>query len=392
VQKPSAPGGSPSPSESARDLGHVVGRRIKEARKALDMSLEHLAGLVGISVAQLSKIENGKATASIASLVKLGRELKRPVAYFLQTDSEIPRCLGTLVPRWDTEGTALQRFADLVKEATNGDLSIAVFSGSQLGTATGQVDGLINGLIDIFVENLGFFGRYADLARIISLPFCFNDQDHYQRFKSSDLFERELRHVLRRKSVELLGPSWNWRRGPQLVVVANRPIWSPADLRGISIRSPENVIFSSYLKMLGARPVVVPWADVSNAFAAGTFDAMITNLSHVVSMRFTRIARYVTLLRYRPLDLSFAMNVQRYQMLVPSFQHALEEAALKAGEYCVELLDSTSQQLEQLVEEDNAVISRVAVGPWQIESRKITARLEKQGYWKSGLLEAISAL
>jgi TRAP-type transport system periplasmic protein len=356
------------------------------------MSLEQLAQVVGISVPQLSKIENGKTTASIPSLVKLGRELKRPVAYFLQTDSEVPRCLGTLVPRWDTEGAAIQRFADLVKEGSNGELSIAVFSGSQLGTATGQVDGLINGLIDVFVENLGFFSRHADVARIISLPFCFLDEDHYLRFKSSALFERELRQVLRDKSVELLGENWNWRRGPQLVIVAKQPIWSPADLKGIRIRSPENVIFSKYLAMLGADPVVVPWSDVSDAFAAGTFDALITNLSHVVSMRFTRIARHVTLLKYRPLDLSFAMNVQRYQMLVPSFQNALEDAAFKAGKYCSELLDATSQQLNQQVEEDEAVVSRVSIRPWQTESRNTIAKLEQQGYWRPGLFDAISAL
>src|SRR5262249_47592218 len=153
------------------------------------------------------------------------------------------------------------------------------------------------------------------------------NDDHYERFKSSALFERELRQVLREKSVELLGPNANWRRGPQLVIVATRPIWSPACLKGIRMRSPENVIFSKYLEMLGAHPVAVPWADVSDAFAAGRFDAMITNLSHVVSMRFTRIARHLTLLNYRPLDLSIAMNMQRYQMLLPSFQNALEEAA-----------------------------------------------------------------
>ncbi|MET4234610.1 TRAP-type C4-dicarboxylate transport system substrate-binding protein [Bradyrhizobium sp. LA6.10] len=382
----------PGQAEPDPDLHRVVGRRIKEARKALSMSLDDVAGGIGLSVAQLSKFENGKASPSIASLVKLGSELRRPVAYFLQTDNQIPRCLGTLVPRWDTEGAAIERFAELVKASTGGDLSIAVFSASQLGTAIGQVEGLVNGLIDIFVENLGFFGHYADLARIISIPFCFDDEEHYQRFQSSDLFERELRQVLRRQSVELLGPNWSWRRGPTLVMIAKQPICSPEDLRGLPVRSPENEVLTRYLEMLGARPVVVPWSDVYDSFADGKFEAMFTNLSHVVSMKFTRIARHVTLLNYRPLDLSFAMNLLRYQMLVPSFQAALEDAALKAGQYCVELLDSTSQQIDRLLEEDNAVVHRVAVRPWQQQSKKIISSLEQEGYWKAGLFDEISAL
>jgi TRAP-type C4-dicarboxylate transport system substrate-binding protein len=391
VQKPST-SNPPALAEPDPDLHRVVGRRIKEARKALNMSLDDVAGCVGMSVAQLSKLENGKASPSIASLVKLGSELKRPVAYFLQTDNQIPRCLGTLVPRWDTEGAAIERFAELVKASTGGDLSIAVFSSSQLGTATGQVEGLVNGLIDIFVESLGFFGAYADLARIISIPFCFDDEEHYRKFQSSDLFERELRQVLRRQSVELLGPNWSWRRGPTLVIVAKRPICSPEDLRGLAVRSSENEVFTRYLEMLGARPVVVPWSDVYDGFSSGKFEAMFTNLSHVVSMRFTRVARHVTLLNYRPLDLSFAMNLQRYQMLVPSFQAALEDAAFTAGQYCAELLDSTSQQIHRLLEEDNAVVYRVAVRPWQHESRRIISAVEQDGFWQAGLFKEIAAL
>ncbi|MET4121634.1 TRAP-type C4-dicarboxylate transport system substrate-binding protein [Bradyrhizobium sp. JR1.5] len=107
---------------------------------------------------------------------------------------------------------------------------------------------------------------------------------------------------------------------------------------------------------------------------------------------FTRIARHVTLLNYRSLDLSFAMNLLRYQMLVPSFQAALEDAALTAGQYCAELLDSTSQQIDRLLEEDNAVVHRVAVRPWQQQSKKIISSLEQEGYWKAGLFDVISAI
>ncbi|MBT1517373.1 TRAP transporter substrate-binding protein DctP [Bradyrhizobium sp. SRL28] len=372
----------PARKKPDSDLHRVVGRRIKEARKALNMSLDDVAGCAGLSVAQLSKLENGKASPTVTSLIKLGSELKRPVAYFLQTDNQIPRCLGTLVPRRDTEGAAIERFAELVKAKTEGDLSIAVLSASQLGTATGQVEGLVNGLIDIFVESLGFFGSYADLARVISIPFCFEDEEHYQRFQSSDLFERELRQVLRTQSVELMGPHWNWRRGPTLVILSKRPIYSPEDLRGLAVRSTENEVFTRYLEMLGAHPVVVPWSDVYDDFANGKFEAMFTNLSHVVSMRFTRIARHVTQLNYRPLDLSFAMNLQRYQMLVPSIQAALDDAALMAGQYCGELLDSTLQEIHRLVEEDNAVVCRVPVRPWRMNRRGSSQRSNKRDIGK----------
>lgn len=86
------------------------------------------------------------------------------------------------------------------------------------------------------------------------------------------------------------------------------------------------------------------------------------------------------------------MNLLRYQMLVPSFQAALEDATSLAGQYCAELLNSTSQQIDRLLEEDNAVVHGVAVRPWRHQSRKIISSLEQEGYWKAGLFDEISAL
>ena len=376
--------------DAAVGINETVGRRIKEARKALRLNLDELAGRIGMSVGQLSKIENGKAVSSIPSLVRLGGELQRPVGYFLQTDAEIPRCLGTLVPAWDTEARALERFAELVNQKTVGALSIAVFSASQLGPATGQVEGLINGLIDIFVENLSFFGKYVEAARVISLPFCFDGEGHQQSFVRSELFDREIRRALLDYQVELL--PLNWRRGPTLVVIAREPVWSPDDLRGRKVRCSESEVLIKYLELFGAKPVVVPWAEVYDCFSTGRFDAMITNLSHVVSMRFTRIAKYVSILNYRPLDLSFAMNAQRYRMLIPSFQAALMEAAATAGQFCSELLDATAKQVTTLSEEDNAFFSTVPTAPWRDQSRAVIREIERQGYWPKGFFEQIHAL
>lgn len=370
----------------------TIGKRIKDARKARGMSLENLAAKVRFSVAQLSKFENGKITPSIPSLIRLATEFQRPVGYFLQTDAEMPRCLATLVPPWDTEGQGIEHLARLVNDQTNGSLSIAVFSGAQLGTSAGHVESLMSGLIDIFAESLAFFEPYSEAARISSIPFCYSSEDHYQRFLESDLYEREVRQALRKHSVELLGANWNWKRGPTLAVVARKPILSPDDLRGVRVRSSENHMMQSYLRLLGTTPVVVPWTDVYEAFEGEQFDAMITNLSHIVSMRFTKVGRFVTLLNYRPPDLTFAMNLQRYQMLVPSFQIALEEAAKAARQFSNRLLEATADQIPVLLEEDDAVFCRVRTSCWQQEFREIIQRLEQKGHWRSGLFEEITSL
>ncbi|MBT1517379.1 TRAP transporter substrate-binding protein DctP [Bradyrhizobium sp. SRL28] len=379
-------------SDDENAINGLIGRRLREARKARNLSLENLAGKVGMSVSQLSKLERGKAATSIAALVRLGLELDRPAQYFLQRDSEMPRCLGTLVPSWDPEGRAIEMFASLVSEKTGSDLTLSVFPAAQLGPAETQVRALVNGVIDIFVESLSFFQQYSDPLKLASLPFCFEDEAHLEKFSESTLFDREVRKVLRSNSVELLNPKLKWKRGPSLVLLSKTPILHPDDLSRIVIRCPENDTMFRYLEIMGCRPVVVPWNDVGDAFQAGKFTAIITNLSHVVSMRFTRFATFMTALDYRPLDLTFAMNLQRYQILAPYVQAGLEQAALEAAEFCSNLLGHTRDLLPALLEEDGAVLCNVGVKAWRMKSRQVFAEMERAGVWREGLVKELGDL
>lgn len=370
----------------------TIGRRIREARKARGWSLDDLSRRAGISVAQLSKLENGRATFRVPALMKLGKGLDRPVSYFVQADSEMPRCLGTLVPASDAEFRAIDYFAELVSEKTGGQFTIAVFSASQLGSAVGQIDGLMKGLIDMFVESLNFCESFAEPMRVASLPFCFDDDRHYERFLQSSVFDEGVRQVLRSRSIGILNPEWNWKRGPYLVAVARQPINRPEDLQGLRVRCYESDAMVRFLEALGATAVVVPWGETYDAFATGEFDAMLTNFSHVVSMRFTRLAPYVTVLDYRPLDLALAINAQKYDLLAPALQTALHEAAVTAGERCSALVRQAEDELPKLLEEDGAVVMRVSVRPWREKSQAIIRQLEQDGLWQDGLFDEIKQL
>ncbi|MVT76375.1 helix-turn-helix domain-containing protein [Bradyrhizobium cajani] len=374
------------------DISQVVGQRIREARKAAGLSLEVMAQSVGISVPQLSKLENGKSTATIRSLAKIGLELQRPPNYFLQSDQQMARCLGTLVPSWDTEGRAIEKFAELVGKRTGSRVTVAVFPAAQLGSAATQIQALMNGVLDLFAESIGFFERFSQPLRLASLPFCFVSETHYERFQTSKLFNTDVRDTLRAKSVELLNANWKWGQAPSVVLISKKLITSPDELKGLRVRCPENETFRAYLERLGCEPVVVPWAKVEATFQADQIDAMISKLSHVVSMRFTRYARFMTQLDYRPLDLSFAINRQLYQMLSPALQDGLNQAAAEAGQYCINLMTQTADQLPRLLNEDGAVLVQAAAGPWHARSMAIFDDLERAGCWDRGLVAEFRAL
>jgi|SRR5271166_806423 len=64
--------------------GKALGARIAEARKALDLTQEHLANRVGIDRTALGLIENGKRKVSAVELVDLAAALDVPLAWFVR--------------------------------------------------------------------------------------------------------------------------------------------------------------------------------------------------------------------------------------------------------------------------------------------------------------------
>lgn len=87
MSRTSRPAHDDPDSESA--LRTVVAQRLREFRTNLDWSLNQLAGRSDVSKAMLSKIENGQAAPTLATLARIAAAMSIPVtAFFRGLDEE----------------------------------------------------------------------------------------------------------------------------------------------------------------------------------------------------------------------------------------------------------------------------------------------------------------
>ncbi len=66
-------------------LNQVVGKRLREKRSAVQLTLKQLANRTGLSVSLISQIELGKSAASMSTLHKLATALQVRMTYFFET-------------------------------------------------------------------------------------------------------------------------------------------------------------------------------------------------------------------------------------------------------------------------------------------------------------------
>ncbi|TAK31012.1 MAG: helix-turn-helix domain-containing protein [Chloroflexota bacterium] len=117
----------PSSSEQLVNNNKVLlGRRIKELRRAHHLTLRELAAKAGVTASLVSQIERGLANPSVSTLVSIAYVLEQPVDYLFDTDG---RSIGgdadrtaDEAPRDDNESAnAIGVLADAISELATGN-------------------------------------------------------------------------------------------------------------------------------------------------------------------------------------------------------------------------------------------------------------------------------
>jgi len=76
---------------------------------------------------------------------------------------------------------AMDRFSELVNEATGGEVTVDVFHGGVLGSQPDAIEQVQLGAIEIGNFNLGPIGPMVKEANLVSLPFIFKSVPHMFR-------------------------------------------------------------------------------------------------------------------------------------------------------------------------------------------------------------------
>jgi TRAP-type C4-dicarboxylate transport system substrate-binding protein len=330
--------------------GYEIGLRVRTARKAMKLRQADLSEMTGLPASHLSDIERGALMPTIPTLRKISEALDRPLEYFLQEGPGGPRSMGMVINFSSIGGQAAARFSELVEERTEGELKVRVYYHSALGTAWEQVEGLAEGAIGIYIDEMLSFERYAEICGPVFLPYFFRDRQHYYRFLQSEIFEEHIYRKLLDNGIRLLNPVSNWECGSFEVLMSTKPTFVAEDLVGRKFRSYTSEAAIALRRALGAEPVVVEWARAEEAFAQGLVDTFLAPAAYFESLQLNKLAGYATLLTYGyTLNLTVAVSEREYRKLPPYIQEALIEAVQEAGDFCTRLANQqTVIDLEQL--------------------------------------------
>ncbi|WP_417790988.1 DctP family TRAP transporter solute-binding subunit [Stutzerimonas xanthomarina] len=233
-------------------------------------------------------------------------------------------------------GQAAQKWADLVEERSNGEITLRVYPNAQLvaGDQTKEFSAMRSGLIDMAVGSTINWSPQVPELNLFSLPFLMANSADLDAITQGQAGEQAFAAIEKRGIVAL---AWG-ENGFREISNSVKPVKTPADLKGLKIRVVGSPLFQDTFTALGANPTQMSWADAKPALTTGAVDGQENPLSVFDVARVDQVGqKYLTLWHYMADPLIFAVNQRIWKELPEADRELLRQAAIDAGKWEIEL-------------------------------------------------------
>jgi tripartite ATP-independent transporter DctP family solute receptor len=232
------------------------------------------------------------------------------------------------------------RYAQLVRERTQGRVNIQIHHSRQLGDERQVVEGLQLGTVHLTVSSTGPLGGFVPDVNVLDLPFLFRDAAHAHTVLDGDIGQELLRKFA---DVGITGLAF-WENGFRHITTAKTPVRRPEDLKKLKIRVMENKVHQAAFRRLGADAAPMAWGEVFTSLQQGLLDAQENPIPIIATFKLYEVQKYLSLTGhvYSPAPLLMSRKV--WERMPPDIQRVMRETAVEVAHVQRSLVRSQEQK------------------------------------------------
>jgi tripartite ATP-independent transporter DctP family solute receptor len=185
----------------------------------------------------------------------------------------------------------LEEMARRVDTLSGGRLQLVIYHSGQLGDETSCLEQLQGGSLDITKVSASALEAFVPEMAVFSMPYVFRDHDHFWRVLESELGERMLQAG---RSANVVGLSY-YDAGARSFYTVKKPVLSPADLKGVTIRVQKSKTAMDMIEAMGGLPTPISWGELYTALQQSMVDGAENNPPSVQSSRHYEVAKHYAL-------------------------------------------------------------------------------------------------
>ena len=308
---------------------------------------------------------------TIAAVLCLAATLSAPAAAPAQAPQYVWKA-GTPTAGGNPLNDTMEQLAKRLGERSKGRIRMDVHIANALAKGEGaHLEGVQLGTIDVAaIGSAPVGGMFEPLYQALDLPFLWSTREQVWAVMDGPV-GHELLKKMESKNLKAFcfGGGWGFRN----MMSNKRPVLSPDDMKGQTIRVQESPTYVAMMKAMGANPVPMPYVEVYLAMKQGTIDGMELPSFTFTSDKFQEVTKYYSLTRHSYPPIAWFMNLKKYQALPPDIQKIVDESMREACQ--------TQRRLEVEKEKtDFEVMKKAGVQINEVKDIKAFQALMKPAY------------
>ncbi len=282
---------------------------------------------------------------------------------------------------------AMEEFVSKVAERTDGRVEISIFPNAQLGTNPEVYEQMRAGAPIMTISDPGYLSDFVPDFGVLGGPYLMEDPRDFAKIIESDLYA-DMKNRLRDESqIELL--ALNWLFGSRHLI-SDKPISTPADIAGMTFRTPPNIMWVETFDSMGARPTQLAWAEVYSGLSAGVVEGAEAPLPSIYGAKLHEVKKVISLTGHFKGFTGLVINSDYFAALPEDIQTVMVEEAVAAGVFMTDLMLNSQEEWVKKLEAEGVAFNRDVDIPAFQEMTAVT--YTKFPDWTPGLYEKVRAI
>lgn len=224
---------------------------------------------------------------------------------------------------------ALVFFADKVNEKTKGIVKITVYPSGQLGQEKDYIEGVKAGSIEFTKVSSAPLGQFSPSLQVVSLPFIWRDLEHQHKVLNGSI-GKKLMADLEKSNFKGLA---FFDAGFRSLTTRDKPINTPADLKGMKIRVMQSKPLIDTINAFGATAVPMGQSEVYVALQQKVIDGWENNEPTVLTFNMQEVCKYFSYSMHSSIPDILIMSKVVFDKVPFSIQKAIMDSAVEATTY-----------------------------------------------------------
>ena len=203
-----------------------------------------------------------------------------------------------LEPQEHPQGITETKFKEKIEELSGGQIKVETYYSGTLFTQQGEVTAMMSGDLDLSTLAFQDMGPYLPTANMFAAPYIFTSYEHMEKVFALDSAVAKDFYKMVSDACSYTPLAAMTQGSRTINTKREKPIMTPADMKGMILRMPNAPAWIDAGKSLGASITPIAYSEVYTALQMGTVEAQDNPLPGTYAMKFYEVTKQISLTKH----------------------------------------------------------------------------------------------